>query len=36
MPSVLSEPQYHSEPAAYAFVEAHVWPNGRIALIAVR
>src|SRR6266851_3404491 len=28
--SVLSEPQYHSEPAAYAFVEAHVWPNGRI------
>jgi transposase-like protein len=28
--SVLSEPQYHSEPAAYAFVEAHVWPKGRI------
>jgi transposase-like protein len=28
--SVLSEPQYHSEPAAYAFVEAHVWPNGRV------
>src|SRR4051794_17321123 len=27
--SVLSEPQYHSEEAAYAFVEAHVWPNGR-------
>jgi transposase-like protein len=26
--SVLSQPQYHSEPAAYAFVEAHVWPNG--------
>src|SRR3954468_7191118 len=28
--SVLSEPQYHSEEAAYAFVEAHVWPNGRV------
>jgi transposase-like protein len=28
--SVLSEPQYHNEPAAFAFVEAHVWPNGRI------
>jgi transposase-like protein len=27
---VLSEPQYHSEEAAYAFVEAHVWPNGRV------
>src|SRR5215212_6824708 len=27
--SVLSEPQYHSEEATYAFVEAHVWPNGR-------
>jgi transposase-like protein len=28
--SVLSEPQYHNEEAAYAFVEAHVWPNGRV------
>jgi Transposase zinc-ribbon domain len=28
--SVLSEPQYHSEEAAYAFVEANVWPNGRL------
>src|SRR5215213_4268158 len=28
--SVLSESQYHSEEAAYAFVEAHVWPNGRV------
>lgn len=28
--SVLSEPQYHNEAAAYAFVEAHVWPDGRI------
>src|SRR3954454_9577667 len=27
--SVLSEPQYHSEEAAYAFVEAHVWRDGR-------
>jgi transposase-like protein len=28
--SVLSEPQYHSEEAAYAFVAAHVWANGRV------
>src|SRR3954464_12926816 len=28
--SVLSEPQYHSEEAAYAFVEAHVWRDGRV------
>lgn len=28
--SVLSEPQYHNEAAAYAFVEAHVWPHGRV------
>src|SRR3954447_6459473 len=28
--SVLSEPQYHSEESAYAFVEANVWPNGRV------
>src|SRR3954447_24725431 len=28
--SVLSEPQYHSEEAAYAFVEAHVWRHGRV------
>jgi transposase-like protein len=28
--SVISEIQYHNEAAAYAFVEAHVWPNGRI------
>ena len=27
--SVLSESQYHSEEDAYAFVEAHVWANGR-------
>jgi transposase-like protein len=28
--SALSEPQYHSEEAAYAFVEANGWPNGRV------
>ena len=28
--SVLSEPQYHSEEDAYAFVEAHVWASGRV------
>jgi transposase-like protein len=28
--SVLSEPQYHSEEAAYTFVEAHVWRDGRV------
>ena len=27
--SVLSEPQYHNEEGAYAFVEAHVWRDGR-------
>jgi transposase-like protein len=27
--SVLSEPQYHSEEAACAFVEAHIWSSGR-------
>ena len=28
--SVLSELQYHSEEAAYAFIEAHVWQHGRV------
>ncbi len=28
--SVLSEPQSYTESAAYAFVEAHVWANGRV------
>src|SRR3954463_8711952 len=28
--SVLSEPQYHSEEAAYTFVEAHVWRHSRV------
>jgi transposase-like protein len=26
--SILSEPQFHNEEAAYAWVEAHVWPHG--------
>ncbi|MEP7245558.1 MAG: IS1595 family transposase [Gammaproteobacteria bacterium] len=26
--SILSEPQFHNEEAAYAWVEAHVWPEG--------
>ena len=28
MQSVLSEPQFHSEEAAFAYVEARLWPNG--------
>lgn len=28
MSSVLSKPHYHDEEAAYAFVEARIWPNG--------
>ena len=28
--SVLSSPHFHNEEAAYAFVEARVWPNGRV------
>jgi len=27
--SVLNQKHFHSEAAAYAFVEAHVWPDGR-------
>ena len=30
MPSVLSQPQFHSEEAAYAYVEARIWPDGPI------
>jgi transposase-like protein len=30
MQSVLSAAHFHDEPAAYAFVEAHVWPKGRV------
>jgi hypothetical protein len=26
--SVLSQPQFHDEAAAFAFVEAELWPNG--------
>jgi transposase-like protein len=29
MPSVLSAAHFHSEEAAYRFVEARLWPNGR-------
>jgi transposase-like protein len=28
--SVLNAPHFHDEEAAYAFVEAHVWPQGRV------
>jgi len=28
--SILSEPQFHNEEAAYKFVEARVWPNGPV------
>ena len=28
--SILSKPHFHNEQAAYEFVEARVWPNGRI------
>src|SRR5437588_336633 len=30
MPSVLSAAQFHNEAAAYAFVEARLWPDGRV------
>lgn len=30
MKSVLSEPHFHNEEAAYEFVEARVWPNGPV------
>ena len=29
MPSVLSAAHFHSEEAAYRFVEARLWTNGR-------
>jgi len=28
--SILSEPQFHNEEAAYQFVEARIWPNGPV------
>ncbi|HEY7990780.1 MAG TPA: transposase, partial [Stellaceae bacterium] len=28
MSSVLSAPHLHNEDAAFAYVEAHLWPNG--------
>lgn len=30
MPSALSAKHFHDEPAAYRWVEARVWPNGRV------
>lgn len=30
MASILSAPHFHDEQAAYAFVEARIWPNGRV------
>ena len=30
MPSVLSAPHFHDEAAAYAYIEAQVWPAGRV------
>jgi len=30
MQSILSEPQFHNEAAAFAFVEAWLWPNGPV------
>lgn len=32
MQSVLSDVHYHSEEAAYAYVEARIWPNGPVCL----
>jgi hypothetical protein len=28
--SILSRPEFHNEEAAYAYVEARVWANGRV------
>ena len=28
--SILSDPRFNDEAAAYAYVEAHVWPKGRV------
>ena len=28
--SILSQPYFHSEEAAYEFVEARLWPNGPV------
>jgi len=30
MSSVLSEPHFHNEDAAFAYVETHLWPDGRV------
>ena len=29
--SIISAPHFHNEEAAYAFVEARIWPHGRLA-----
>ena len=34
--SVLSDKHFHDEAAAYAFVEARIWPDGRSARTAAR
>jgi len=30
MPSVLNQKNFHDEKAAYAFLEGHIWPGGRV------
>ncbi len=30
--SILSAPYFHNEEAAYAFVEARIWPHGPVCL----
>ena len=30
MKPVLSEPRFHNEDVAFAYVEAHLWPNGPV------
>ncbi len=30
MSSILNEARFQNEEAAFAYVEAHVWPNGRV------
>jgi len=32
--SILSRPEFHDEQAAYDFVEAKLWPNGRLSRTA--
>ena len=30
--SIISSPHFHNEEAAYAFIEARIWPKGPIVL----